>query len=237
MAIRIRESGIITILDIDANVDINSSDIIETVGWLVKSGKLDILVNLENVNMVDYSGLSILAIAYKNVVNHGGKMKFLHPPAAVTELFKLVKLDSVFETYTDEEAALGSFGAKKANGLLLRRRFKRLDLHLPVRYKMAKTEKRAKVFEGKALNIAAGGIFMHAPNTFPIHTLLELTIKLPSPYKSIKANGKVIWVADKKLQTHNYPGMGVIFVHLGQKKEEVILDFIDKNITHRAEDL
>jgi anti-anti-sigma factor len=65
MAIRIREAGAITILDIDGNIDINSSEIIETVGWLVKSGKLHILINLENVNLVDYSGLSILAISLR----------------------------------------------------------------------------------------------------------------------------------------------------------------------------
>lgn len=67
MSIRVREVENVSILDIDGNVDINSSEIIETVGWLINTGKLYILLNLENVDLVDYSGLSVLAIAYKNV--------------------------------------------------------------------------------------------------------------------------------------------------------------------------
>lgn len=236
MAIRIRESGVITILDIDGNIDINSSDIVETIGWLVKSAKLDILLNLENVNMVDYSGLSILAIAYKNVINHNGKLKFLHPPASVVELFRLVKLEGVFEIFTDEEAAVASFGTEKTSDLLLRRRFKRLEIHLPVKYKAARAEKRARRHEGRTLNIGAGGMFIHGSSTLPAGTPVELDIKLPSPYKNLTARGKVVWVAEKKLQPHHYPGMGIAFVHLGQEKERVILDFIDKNIIHRAEE-
>jgi len=34
---------------------------------------------------------------------------------------------------------------------------------------------------------------------------------------------------------HANPGMGVAFVHLTPEKERTIIDFIDKNITHRAE--
>jgi anti-sigma B factor antagonist len=237
MAIRIREAGAITILDIDGNIDINSSEIIETVGWLVKSGKLQILINLENVNLVDYSGLSILAISYKNVLNHEGKMKFLHPPASIIELFKLAKLDSVFETFSDEEAAVQSFGTVQTDGLLLRRRFKRLEIHLGVKYRSAvKGERRSKAHEGRTLTIGAGGIYIHTPNTFAVDTPLELEIKFPAPYKPLEAKGKVVWVAEKKLQPHHYPGMGVAFVHLSQEKEEMIVDFIDKNITHRSED-
>ena len=63
MPARFRESGNITVLDIEGNVDINSSDIIESIGYLLNSGKSNFIFNLENVNLVDYSGLSVLAIA------------------------------------------------------------------------------------------------------------------------------------------------------------------------------
>ena len=38
MPVRIRESNGINILDVEGRVDINSSDIIETVGWLTNTG-------------------------------------------------------------------------------------------------------------------------------------------------------------------------------------------------------
>ena len=99
MPLRFRESGNITIMDIEGNVDINSSDIVETIGYFLNSGKLNFIMNFENVNMVDYSGLSVLAIAYKNTVNHKGKMKFMHVGPHVIELFKIAKLEYVFEPY------------------------------------------------------------------------------------------------------------------------------------------
>src|SRR3990167_7477290 len=109
MSIRVREVSNINILDIEGNININSADIIETVGWLVNTGKLNIILNLENVGLVDYSGLSILAVAYKNVANHKGKLKFLHVPLSVIELFRIVRLDSVFDTHSSEEEAVKSF--------------------------------------------------------------------------------------------------------------------------------
>ncbi len=237
MGIRIREANNVSILDIEGNIDINSSDIIETVGWLVNTGKLFILMNLENVDLVDYSGLSILAIAYKNAVNHKGKLKFVNVPLVVIELFRIVRLDTVFEVYMNEEAAVSSFYEEDADKMHLRRKFKRLDIHIKVRYKMVGDQKKPKAFNGEVLNMSAAGIYIYTPYTLPINSLVDLEIKLPDATSTLDTGGRVIWLADKDLQLHSYPGMGVAFVNLNQDKEKLIIDFIDKNITHRAEPL
>ena len=236
MPMRIREVSGITILDIEGNIDINSSDIIETVGWLVNTGKLNIILNLENVGLIDYSGLSILSIAYKNVVNHRGKIRFLHVSLPVLELFKIAKLESVFDSYPDEESAINSFHGDDMDKLHLRRKFKRLDIHLKVKYRIM-GEKKAKIFEGNVLNIGAAGIYIFSPYTLPINTMLDLEIGMPDSPTTVEAAGRVIYLADKDLQPHFYPGMGVSFVHLTPEKERTIIDFIDKNITHRADSL
>ena len=145
MSVRIREVKDIHIVDIDGKIDINSSDIIETIGWLVNTGKAKIIIDLKNVDTVDYNGLSILAIAYKNIVNHSGKLRFLNIPLAAIELFKVVKLDSVFEVYPDEESAINSFYDESADKLHLRRRFARLDIHLSVKYRTSGKDKASKV--------------------------------------------------------------------------------------------
>ena len=237
MAIRVREVDSVNILDIEGNIDINSSDIIETVGWLVNTGKLNIILNFENVNLVDYSGLSVLAIAYKSVVNHHGKLKFLHVPLPVIELFKIVRLDTVFETHVDEAEAIKSFYDEGMERLRLRRKYKRLDIHLSVKYKIMGEQKKPKVFTGNVLNISAAGIYVYSPYTFPMNSLLDLEFNLPNQPSVLEANGCVVWIADKEIQPHSYPGMGVGFVHLTPEKEKAIVDFIDKNITHRAEPL
>jgi len=235
MAARLRETGGIMILDIDGNIDINSSDIVEMVGWLVNTGKLNIILNFENVDFVDYSGLSILAIAYKNVSNHKGKMKFLHVPLHVIELFKVVKLDGVFENYLEENAAIASFFREDLDKLHLRRKFQRLDIHLRVRYKLVSDRKNPRSFEGDVLNMSGAGIYIYTPYTLPINSVLDLEFMIPGSASSLSATGRVIWLTDKDLQPHSYPGMGVSFAHLTPAKEKAIIDFIEKNVTHRAE--
>jgi anti-sigma B factor antagonist len=221
----------------DGKIDINSSDIIETVGWLVNTGKINLIFNLENVDMVDYNGLSILAIAYKNIVNHKGKLRFLNVPLSVVELFKVVKLENAFEVYSDEETAIDSFYNEAISDLHLRRKFARLDIHLVVKYKLAAAQKKAKTFEGRVLNISAAGLYIYTVNTLPMNTPLDLEFNLPNSSSRLEASGRVSWVADKEIQPHAYPGMGVSFVHLTTEKEQAIIDFIEKNITHRADPL
>lgn len=235
MPARFRESGNVTILDIEGNIDINSSDIIESVGYLLNSGKSNFIFNLDKVNLVDYSGLSVLAIAYKNVINHKGRVRFVRVPAQVMELFRMVKLDGVFEPYADEASAIKSFYDESAELAHLRRRFKRLDMHLKVKYWIVGPQKRPKVFEGEVVNMSAAGLCIFSKYTFPVNSQLEIELIHRGEIKFLDATVRVIWLADKELQPHFYPGMGVAFVHLSLENEKLIVDFIDKNITHRAE--
>lgn len=237
MAIKIREVSGVNILDIEGTVDINASEIVETVGWLVNTGKLSIIVNLENVDLVDYSGLSILAIAYKNVVNHKGALKFLNVPLSVIELFRIVRLESVFEVYADEESAIASFSQSDVEKMNLRRKFPRLDMHIHAEYRLVGRSKRPKTLSGEVLNISGAGIYIYTANTLPINSLVELAIHLPDAPAPLEANGIVTWLADKDLQRHSYPGMGISFIHLTPEKEAAIIGFIERNITHRAEPL
>ena len=87
------------------------------------------------------------------------------------------------------------------------------------------------------MNISAAGLYIYSPNTFPINTLLDLEFILPNAATSLETSGRVSWIADKEIQPHSYPGMGVSFVHLTSEKERAIVDFIEKNITHRADSL
>jgi len=235
--IRLRENNNISILDVDGKIDINSSDLIEMIGWLVNSGKINVIVNMENVEMVDYNGLSILAIAYKNILNHKGNIKFAHVPLAAIELLKIVKLETVFEIYEDEETAIESFHSHEVDKLTLRRKFQRLDIHLSVKYKLESNQNKPKQFEGIVLNISGAGVYIYTPYTFPINSILDMEFGIPGMSKSVHATGRVSWLADKEIQPHAFPGMGVSFAHLTSAKEKSIIDFIDKNITHRADTL
>jgi hypothetical protein len=65
--------------------------------------------------------------------------------------------------------------------------------------------------------------------------MLDLEFRLPGSGVSLEAAGRVVWLPDKDIQAHSYPGMGVAFIHPTSETERAIIDFIDKNITYRSE--
>lgn len=235
MNIQIRESNNIHIIDIEGRIDINSSEIIESVGWLIKSKKKDILLNFNKVDMLDYSGISILAIAYKNVMNHNGKMKFCSVPLHIEELIKLVRLDSIFEIYKDEKIALKTFHLESpVDKKSLRRRFTRLDAHIDVEFQHKEKSKNVKNIcrSGKLLNLSGDGLFLYAKKLLPVGQKIKLKIDLHDK-RPLEIDGLVIWIADKSLQPQSYPGMGIHFNNISKRDQDRILVFINKHLIHR----
>ncbi len=236
MKIRIREAGNISIIDIEGRIDINSSEIIESVGWLIKSRKKDILLNFDKVDMLDYSGISILAIAYKNVVNHKGKLKFCSVSLHIEKLFNLVRLDSIFEIYKDEETALKTFHYESPiDKKQLRRRFKRLDASIDVEFSQVKSKKKLRVlwYTGKLLNISGDGLFLYTKKLLPVGENIKLKVDLRNR-RLFETDGVVIWIADKSIQPQSYPGMGICFKNIRKRDQDRMLKFINEHLVHRS---
>ncbi|MDD5440131.1 MAG: PilZ domain-containing protein [Candidatus Omnitrophica bacterium] len=234
MNIRMRQEENVVVLYLEGKIDINSANFIETTGQLVRNGHLKILCNFKSVDMVDYNGLSIMAIAYKNIVNKSGIMKFCNVPSHIRELFRTVRLDLVFDIYDEEEKALITFETiSRIDKLYLRRRFRRLEFYHPVKYGLLTTSDE-KRFTGKLLNIGGAGIFIYTKHTFPISSQLIMDVKLENA-KSYALEGTVIWLSDKELQPHCYPGMGIQFANLDVAIQRDILDFIDRNVSYRSD--
>jgi len=234
MEIRKRFHKNIAILYLAGNIDIDAASIIEETGQLSKDGIQKILCNFANVNIVDYNGLSILAIAYKNIANQKGMLRFCEVPPHVKELFKAARLEEVFGTYADEESALKSFElSARVDMLPLRRRFKRIDVSIPVRYRTGLSADTA-LMKGKILNMGGEGLFIFSKDTFPVSTELYMEIGMEKTKGALSLMGSVIWLADKEIQPHSYPGMGVNFVNLSKATQTKIVEFIDKNITRRS---
>lgn len=233
MNIRLRYEGNIVLLYLEGNIDIDSANLIETTGQLAGDGSTKILCNFKNVNLIDNNGLSILAIAFKNVVNKGGILKFSNVPRHIKELFKLSRLDLVFDIYDTEEKALMAFETvTKIDKLYLRRRFKRLEFYHAVRFNLKKTPEKKII--GKILNISGSGIFIYTKEVQPVQSNIIVEIKLEND-QVYEVEGIIMWHADKDIQPHCYPGMGIQFTDIKSDVQKEILDFIDKNMTSRTD--
>src|SRR3989338_7655650 len=132
MEIRARTKDRIIILDLVGRIDVNSANFIEVVGKCLHDGYCDILCNFEEVDFIDYMGISVIVIAYKDVVNNNGRMKFANMPSHLKNLFSISGLDRVIEIHTNEDIAVNSFKEDRIieniKKLQLRRRFKRLPI-------------------------------------------------------------------------------------------------------------
>jgi len=230
--IEFRKSDAIAILDLTGSIDIDSANLVEVVGWCLNNGYKDILCNFENVNLVDYAGLSVLAITYKDAVNHNGRIKFVNVPAHIEKIFCFVYLDRVFEIYADEEMAIKSFQEDKAISQIqkmpLRRRFKRLPLDIDIEFKV-KT-KDEEFIRGKVLNISAVGLLVFAEKTYPLGEILDIKLSLFPKPGQIELDAKVVWLVQKELQPQIYPGMGLEFYNLDSHKQHEIVEFVDRNL-------
>ena len=111
MTIDTRTSNGVTILDIHGKITIGegSAEIRNTVRDLLQAGKKKILLNLGDVSYVDSSGIGELVSSFTTVTNQGGALKLLHLTKKLRELLAITKLLTVFESFDDEEVAVGSF--------------------------------------------------------------------------------------------------------------------------------
>lgn len=231
LEIRTKRIKTIVILQLAGPIDIDSAVFIEKIGAYISDGYKEFLCDFGEVTLVDYSGLSALALAYKNTVNHKGKMKFFNVPSHVVKLFKLVCLDKVFEVYPDEKKAVKSFEAESAITRIqqqqLRRRFKRLPLDIAIKFRVLGDQ---AVHHGKILNISAVGMLVFASKSLPLGEILEVTMSLPPIMHEVTVKTKVVWLVQKEIQPQIYPGMGLEFYLLDPHMQEKIVEFVERNL-------
>ena len=115
LKINIRETADAVILDMSGRVSLGDAlaDLRDTIREALAGDQKNILLNLAEVSYIDSSGLGQLIGSYATVTNRGGQMKLLNLQKRVNDLLQITKLLTVFETYTNEEAALRSFAKKK----------------------------------------------------------------------------------------------------------------------------
>lgn len=232
LEINMRRTNTVAILDLSGSIDIDCANLIEMVGWCLANNYKDIVCNFEGVNMVDYAGLSVLAIAHKDVSNNKGRMKFINVAGHIRNLFCMVYLDRVFEIYQDEELAIKSFTEDRAiqeiQKLSLRRRFKRLALDMEVEFKsVSKNEAFSK---GKVLNISAVGLLVFAQKTYPLGEILKIRLAFAPDTVKEELETKVVWLIQKDIQPQIYPGLGLEFYNLEAQKQKKVIEFVNRNL-------
>ena len=223
----------VAVLDLCGNVDIDAANFIEKIGWCLENGYAEILCDFADVQVVDYAGLSVLAIAFKNVANHKARIKLLNVAMHIRKVFSLMYLDRVVEIYEDEELALNSFREDKIIAEIqkkqLRRRFKRLPLDIKIGFRSQ--DKEEQMHSGKVLNLSAVGLLMVCHKTYPLGEILDIKLSLLPKPGELELKAKAVWLVQKELQPELYPGLGLAFHNLDSLTQKGIVEFIERNLS------
>lgn len=229
---RVREN--IIILDLSGRIDINSANLVEVVGQCIRDGYSDLICNFEEVDFIDYMGISAIALAYKEVVNNNGRVKFINIPAHLSSLFSMTGMDRTIDIYASEDLAVNSFQEDKVieniKKMQLRRRFKRLPIDIKVELKN-KYEKSPACLKVDILNLSAIGAYVYGCDKFKLGDEIILRFKLPPKMQELEIEGKVVWLSDKQIQRHIHPGIAVEFQNISTSVQEKIIEFIERNIS------
>lgn len=234
MEIKVRQEGEVVVLDLSGSIDVNSANMVEITGQCLHDGYSDILCNFEEVDSIDYMGISVIVIAYKEVANSGGRMKFVNVAIHLRNLFSIAGLDKVIEMYASEEIALKSFQEDRAIENIkkkqLRRRFKRLPMDIKVELK-DKYESSPTCLKVDILDISAIGAYIFGCGKFKLQDKVVVKFKLPPRQEEIELDAKVVWLSDKQLAPHIHPGMGVEFYNISAPVQGKLVEFIERNIS------
>jgi len=111
MEIQIRNAGKVTILDLNGKLTIGKSEesLRQTVSQLIEQERKQLLLNLQDVPIIDSSGIGAMIKSFTTLRAVNGQMKVLKPSRMARQLLNITGLYSVLETFEDESTAISSF--------------------------------------------------------------------------------------------------------------------------------
>jgi anti-sigma B factor antagonist len=87
-----------TIVDIPKKLAVEESVVLRRdILLMIKDGKKDFLLNFENCEFIDSTGLGVLVAIYKRTSENGGSLKLKSVNEQVMKIFKLTRLDKIFQ--------------------------------------------------------------------------------------------------------------------------------------------
>ncbi len=106
-----RKKGDVVILDLRGQLTIGSGDQIlkNLITDLISKGQNKILLNLQNIEFMDSTGIGAMVKSYTSVTNKGGRLKLMQPSKLIRHSLKVIGLLGIFEVFDDEAQAVASF--------------------------------------------------------------------------------------------------------------------------------
>lgn len=94
------------LVKIEGEVDVYTSiDLKKELSKYIEDGEKSIIIDLDQVNYMDSSGLGVLVAVLKELKKVGGDLKLINLPLSVKKIFDLTRLTKFFSIYKNLEEA------------------------------------------------------------------------------------------------------------------------------------
>ena len=106
-----REHEGIAVLDLNGRVTAGAEATVfrERIDALHAAGKVNVILNMAEVDYVDSTGLGALVMLATRLRKENGNIKLLNVNRRNIELLVMTKLSTIFEIFDDEQEAVNSF--------------------------------------------------------------------------------------------------------------------------------
>jgi anti-sigma B factor antagonist len=121
MALKItnEETDGVAVLALDGRIVLGeeTNKLRESVKNLISQGKKNVVIDMQNVTMIDSSGLGALVAAYSSAKSGGASLRLCNLGAHFNQLLQITKLLTVFEVSKTQEDAVLSFSKSQVSGV------------------------------------------------------------------------------------------------------------------------
>jgi anti-sigma B factor antagonist len=102
-----RSDGTPTVVDLRGEIDVATADDLRAqIAELVKEGRYELILNLDQVTFMDSSGLGALVAGLRRVQHHGGHLELVCSQQRLLALFRITGLSEAFRIHDTVAAAL-----------------------------------------------------------------------------------------------------------------------------------
>jgi anti-sigma B factor antagonist len=106
----VHKNGGVTILDLSGEIDVSQAPKLrEMLFELLEKNDGYLLVNMGEVGYIDSAGLSVLIAANRKAQNLGGKFGLSNPQKPVQQVFKLTRMNKVFQVFPTVDEGVTAF--------------------------------------------------------------------------------------------------------------------------------
>jgi anti-sigma B factor antagonist len=111
MEIQRREKEGITILDLKGRLVVGEPSTLlrEKVNEQIGDGHKQLILNLQQIDYIDSTGLGSMVICYTSLQKTGGSIKLVNLNRRNLELMLLTKLSTIFQIFGEEQEAVNAF--------------------------------------------------------------------------------------------------------------------------------